>query len=170
MKKYISFITICFLLLVGALASCKSASVPMPTTETNKTVTITETVHDTVFKIEKDNSYYEAYLECVNGKVVINGAISNTISKNGVLQPPKVIIKDNYIKVDCEVKAQELFAQWKSKYIQELTETTNTVPVEVDRGPTFFQELQIWLGRIFLALILLYLGYKYFKSRKIIKT
>jgi hypothetical protein len=52
------------------LASCSSPK-PAATESKTHTITINETVHDTVFTIEKDSSSYKALLECQNGKVVV---------------------------------------------------------------------------------------------------
>lgn len=138
-----------FVVLVGTLVSCKSASVFPPTkTETSSTVTIKEVVRDTVFETQKDSSYYKAWLECQEGKVVIKSKPKKT--KGKYLEPPKVIIKDNYITVDCEAEAQKLFAQWKDIYRATNLQTVITNTVEVERQLTWWQKFQIWCGRIFL--------------------
>lgn len=168
MKKYISILTLCLLLVFGTLVSCKSKSVPFqPTTETNKTVTITETVHDTVFKIEKDNSHYQALLECQNGKVVIKNKTEKQ-SKNGKLEPPSVVIRDNYIVIDCNLKEQELYAKWKEKHKLELTETLSKIPVYIEKELSTWQTIQIYCGRVFIFLIALFLLGLFLKFKKII--
>ncbi len=166
MKKYLFSLVSCFLLIVvGTLLSCKSSSVPLQeSTEKNKTVTITETLHDTVFKIEKDDSYYQAYLECVNGKVVVTKP-TTIPSLKGALQVPKVNIVDNKLSVDCEAKAQELFAKWKSQNKTEATEVIRKIPVPVPRELSFLEKLQIGLARCFLVLILIYFVNRYFKPK-----
>ena len=144
-----------FCLLATTLVACKSAGVvPPKTIETTNTVTKTEVVRDTVFKIQKDSSYYKAYLECVNGKVVLNPQAKPEIKKGKHLKPPKVNIKDNIITVNCEAEAQELFAQWKDIYMATNLQTTITNTVEVERKLTWWQSFQIWCGRIFLAIAL----------------
>lgn len=159
MKKY--FLSLfCLLLVGGTLLSCKSNSVPLQTT---KTVTIKETVHDTVFKIEKDNSYYQALLECQNGKVIIKTK-SEKPSKNGKLEPPVVNVTDNKLTVDCNLKEQELYAKWKSQQIKEIVE----VPVPVEKKLSNWQSFQIWCGRLFLLLFALFCLGVYLKLKKVI--
>ena len=140
---------VCFFFAAGLLLSCKS-SAPVQQLETVKTVTVTETVHDTVFKIEKDNSYYEAYLDCVNGKVVVKSE-KLTPSIDGDLRPPKVDINNNRLTVDCEKHAQELLAQYKATHTNEVTIKEVAVPVPVPL--TNWQVFQLWCGRIFLLLL-----------------
>ncbi|EKT3967130.1 hypothetical protein NTJ12_002211 [Flavobacterium psychrophilum] len=156
-----------FVVLVTTLVSCKSSSVALPSkTETTNNAITKEVMHDTIFKTEKDSSYYRAWLECKEGKVVIK---SNPITTKGnYLQPPKVIIKDNYITVDCEAEAQKLFAQWKDVYTTENHQTTITNTVEVERQLTFWQKVQICGGRIFLLLLLIIVVTSFLRWRNII--
>ena len=167
MKKYFLYLSICLLLVVG-MSSCKSKGVPFqPTTETNRTVTITETVHDTVFKIEKDNSHYQALLECQNGKVVIKSKVEKQ-SKNGKLEPPSVKIEDNKIYVDCYLKEQELHAKWKAQNRSELIETLKKIPIHIEKNLNALQVFQIWCGRIFLVIVFGFIVYGILKFKKII--
>jgi hypothetical protein len=164
MKKYAIILTL-LLLFGAALVSCKSAGAPLQqTTRTDKTVTVTETVHDTVVKVEKDNSYYEALLECQNNKVVVKNVKTATPGKN--VNPPKVVLHDNKLSVDCEARAHELFLQWKARNIS--TEVTTYVdrPVPVEKDLSFLQEFQIWAGRIFLILILAFIAYAAYQLLK----
>ena len=149
----------CFVLFAMLLVtSCNSSKPVVIKTKTETTKTVTETVHDTVFKIEKDSSSYKALIECINGKPKIKDVVHSKSGKN--LKPPKVSLKGNYIQVDCEVKAQELFAQWKSKFIQEINKTQTPVVVY---KLTFWQEAQIKGFRLLTLLLLLFLGYNLFK-------
>lgn len=151
-RSLLSFLFL-FVVLVGTLTSCKSTSISLPTkTEVTNTITTKEVVHDTIFETKKDSSYYKAWLECQDGKVIIKDQAKTT--KGKYLQPPKVIIKDNYLKVDCEAEAQKLFAQWKDIYRTNNLQTTITKTVEVERKLTWWQSFQIWCGRIFLAIAL----------------
>jgi hypothetical protein len=151
-RSLLSFL-ILFVVLVGTLTACKSKSVLPPTkTEVTSTITIKEVVRDTIFETKKDSSYYKAWLECKDGKVIIKNQPKT--AKGKYLQPPKVIIKDNYLDVECEAEAQKLFAQWKDIYKNSEQKTETTIPVEVERKLTFWQSFQIWCGRIFLVITL----------------
>lgn len=169
MKNYIvKMLSVLFLfVLVGTLVGCKTANVFPPTkTETLKTVTVKEVIRDTIFKIEKDSSYFKAWLECKEGKVVIKNQTVKT--KGKFLQPPKVIIKNNELTVDCEAEAHELFAKWKDVYKTENELTKTTIPILVDKQLTGWQTVQIWLGRIFLLLILVIIITVILKHKNII--
>ncbi|BFM42679.1 hypothetical protein CFS9_13200 [Flavobacterium sp. CFS9] len=153
-----------FFVLTMILVSCagKKPVVVQNTITTEKT--ITETVHDTVFKIEKDSSSYNALLDCINGKVVVKDVLRAEPGRN--LKSPKVRIADNFLKVDCEVRAQELFAQWKSTYITQNKQEIKEVPVEV---PVVTNELTSWQekqirGFWLLVAILALLGYLKIKN------
>lgn len=147
--------------LVGALlltfivlASCSSPK-PALTENNTKTITIKETVHDTVFKIEKDNSAYLALLECQNGKVIVKEVTQAEPGR--ILKSPRVRIDNNKLSVDCESRAQELLAHWKSKQINEVqVKTINTT--KFINQLTFWQKLQIWLGRFFILVLSYYIG------------
>lgn len=153
MKKLLSLLFLSFL-LVGTFTACKSKNVPLPTkTEVSNTI-IKEVVHDTVFETKKDSSYYKAWLECQDGKVIISKKSKAEGQKGNYIKPPIVNIKDNILTVDCEAEAQKLFAKWKDIYRTTDTQITHTNIVEVERKLTWWQIFQIWCGRIFLAFTL----------------
>lgn len=161
----------CFVVLATTLVACKSASVVPPTkTETTKTITKTEIIQDTVFEIQKDSSYYKAYLECVNGKVVISPKSIVESQRGNYLQPPKVNIKDNILKVDCTAEAQKLFASWKDTYIKEHQATTEKIPYPVEKQLSWWQKTQMILGDVFLVIIGLFLTVVVLLLTKVIKV
>ena len=146
------------LLIILIVISCRS---PKPVENENKvqTITITETLHDTVFKIPKDSSSYNALLDCINGKVVLKNVIQ--VEPGRTLKSPKVRLDNNKLSVDCDLKEQELYAFWKSKQIKDVQEKTITITKFVNYL-TFWQKVQIWLGRILLiALVFLLLRFVY---------
>ncbi|MBP4139627.1 hypothetical protein [Flavobacterium geliluteum] len=154
-----------FFVLTMTLVSCagKKPVVVQNTTTTEKV--ITETVHDTVFKIEKDSSSYNALLECINGKVRLKEVTQAEPGR--ILKPPKVQITDNILQVDCDAKAQELFATWKSTYIKENKQEIKEVPV-ITNVLTSWQKFQIecfWPLVVILLLVVIWNLIKYkFKS------
>lgn len=166
MKKIFSLLFL-LVVLVGTFTACKSTNVPVPTnTETSSQVDTKIVLRDTIFKIEKDSSFYKALLECQEGKVVVKSNLKTT--KGKYLQSPKVVVKDNYITVDCEAEAQKLFAQWKDVYKSENKTTIQTNTVLVEKELTFWQKVQIWCGRIFLLLLLIIFVSSFLRWRNII--
>lgn len=141
------------------IVSCGSSKPIVLQNETTKT--IIETVHDTVFKIEKDSSSLEALLECQNGKVVIKQIVQGEPGR--ILNSPKVRIADNLLKVDCEVRAQELLAHYKNTH--EANTTIKTLPpIEVNKL-TNWQKAQINLFRIYAVITLLLGAWVFIKSK-----
>ncbi|WP_298307260.1 hypothetical protein [Flavobacterium sp.] len=156
--KLKNVLSILFLfVLVTTLVSCKSPSVVLPTkTETITNSAVKEVIRDTVFEVKKDSSYYKAWLECVDGQIKIKENTKPKFTKGKYLQPPKVLIKGNELTVDCEAEAQRLFAQWKDTFTEKNTSTTTEIPVLVEKDLSWWQETQIWCGRIFLGILALF--------------
>ena len=139
---------------VLVLVSCRSPK-PVLSEEKSKTITIKETVHDTVFKIKKDSSSFKALLECQNGKVVLKNVIQAEPGRT--LKSPKVRLDNNNLSVDCELKEQQLYARWKSQQVNEVEVKTIQTTKFVNHL-TFWQKVQIWLGRILLLILIYYIG------------
>lgn len=140
MKKLI-FITSFFLVV-----SCKSPEVI--TIHETKTKTVTETVHDTVFEVQADSSFYNAYIKCLDDKPLLTHP---EVKPGSNLKAPKVELKDSILRVDCVAEAQRLFASWKAKHIN--TEIIKEVPVEVPRKLTFWQKTLQNLGWLFIIIV-----------------
>lgn len=142
------------LFIILLMISCRS---PKPVQNENKTqtITITETLHDTVFKIAKDSSSYNALLECLNGKVVLKNVIQAEPGRT--LKSPKVRLDNNKLQVDCNLKEQELYAHWKSKQVKDVQEKTITI-TKFTNHLTFWQKAQIWIGRLLLLVLLFLIG------------
>lgn len=148
MKKIINTGCLLFVLTI-LLVSCgsrKSAVV-----QNNIEKTITETVHDTIFKIEKDSSYYQALLDCQDGKVIVKNVSQSEPGRT--LKSPKVRLENNILQVDCEAKAQELFAKWKSTHETEVTTIIKEVPVTTNIL-TWWQQTKIKLFWFFGTILL----------------
>lgn len=153
----------CFVfVLTILLVSCGSTKPVVVKNDTTTIKTITETVHDTIFKIEKDSSYYQALLDCQDGKVVVKNVIQSEPGRN--LKSPKVRIDNNTIQVDCEARAQELFAQWKSTHQTEKIFVTKEVPV-VTNILTWWQQTQIKLFWLFSIILLGLTSWQIIKSK-----
>lgn len=157
-KKLTQWLAI--LLAIVFITACKSEKIIIQKEIT--TDTISETLHDTFFSIEKDSSFYNALLECQNGKVVIKN-VTNTKSGRK-LKTPKVIIEDNQLKVDCFAEAEALYAFWKSQFIKSYKVTE--IPV-ITNELTWFQKTQIYIGRFLIIVLILLILLKLFKFNKI---
>lgn len=164
MKQLKNILTALFLfaLLATVLVACKSSSavlpttVPTPTIDTTTKKVVVVKLHDTIFKTQKDSSFYKAYIECINGKPVINSS-SVTSLKGKNVNVPNVNLKDGQLNVDCQVEAQKLFAQWKDQYTSTHQQIIKKNPYPVQIPLTWWQATQIKLGKVFLLLLVLIL-------------
>jgi hypothetical protein len=151
-KNLLSFLLL-FVLLATTLCACKSAGVVPPTIIETTQTTTKEVIRDTVFQVEKDSSYYKAYVECVNGKAVLKTDKKTTSTPGKNLEPPKVSLEDNVLVVDCVYAANKLFAEWKDVYIREHRQIIKEIHYPVPQELSWWQKTQIILGRIFLTLL-----------------
>lgn len=149
MKKIGLLISSLFVLF--AVVSCSSTK-PTVTEKEIVTKTTVETVHDTVFKTEIDSSTYKALLECRDGKVVVKQVMQAEPGRK--LKSPKVRLDNNELKVDCEARAEALFASWKSTHVQDIQFRINTI-TKFTNKLTFWQQFQIMGFRILSGLVLL---------------
>ncbi|MGC4130072.1 MAG: hypothetical protein QM564_11090 [Bergeyella sp.] len=158
--KQIFFIFSFFLLGSLLFTSCKSKQFPEERNET--IIHKTEFVKDTVLVVEKDSSYYSAYIDCVNGKPVLvqskkqiealnnknpNQAVSAPKSISGrSVKPPTVNIENGLLTVNCEKEAEKLFFTWKQQFIKE--QQINYQPVYREKELTTFQKVKMAIGNI----------------------
>lgn len=117
------------------------------------TKVVKEIIKDTIIKIEADNSYYKAWIECRDGKPIIlnnNPKTKETSqSKNGkYIKAPQVKLEGNVLEIDCEAKARELFHKWKENHTQEVI----TKNIYIEKPLKFWQKGFIWIGGLYLLL------------------
>lgn len=141
-----------FLCAVG----CK-VQAPIARADTVTKTVIQEVIKDTTVYIT-DSAGFRAALECDSlGQVRIR-QIEQYYA--GQFVKPKVIVKDNWLKVDCKIDSGAVYVAWKQR--TETTEqkvTTVKVPPPVNYV-TGWQWAQIWAGRLLIALVVVYAGIK----------
>lgn len=150
----VSLVVVCIALLLMGCSNTKQAINLQPTSVEKVTRTVEDIKRDTILVVEADQSQYVAELAVEGNKIVVKDANIKR-SKQKVLQPPKVQLQGNRLIVDCSVEAQQLFFEWKEQYIKEHTVKEIKIPVAVPLELSVWQSMQIWLGRIFLLLLLL---------------
>jgi hypothetical protein len=143
------------------MVSCSSTK-PSVTDKEVTTIKSVEKVHDTIFKTEIDSSTYRALLECRDGKVVVKEVTQAEPGRK--LKSPKVRIDNNQLSVDCESRAEELFAFWKSTQVQDIQYRTITV-TKFTNILTFWQQFQIKGFHILSILILALIAWLIIKSK-----
>jgi hypothetical protein len=149
----------CCLFVLLTIVSCGSGKPIVLKNETTKTKI--ETVHDTVFKIEKDSSSIAALLECINGRAIIKNIVQS--ESGSKLKIPKIRIADNVLRVDCEAEAQKLFAQYKNTYESE-SKVIQLPPIQVNKL-TFWQQLQIRCFWIYILITVIIAAWVFIKSK-----
>lgn len=153
------------MMLFVSCGSNKQAVNLQPTVTESVTTTVEEIKRDSTLVVEADKSQYVAELAIQGNKIVVKDANIKR-SKNKALQPPKVQLQGNKLTVDCTIEAQELFFEWRDKFIKEFKVKEIKIPVPVPLELSWWQSMQIWLGRVFLFFILTG-GVGYFiKNRK----
>jgi hypothetical protein len=146
---------ILFLCAVG----CK-VQAPIASTDTVTKTVIQEVLRDTTIYIV-DSAGFRAALECDSMGQVRIRQIQDYYA--GQFVKPKVIVKDNWLRVDCRIDSGAVYVAWKQR--TETTEqsvTTVKVPPPVNYV-TGWQWAQIWAGRLLIALVVIYVGFKVLK-------
>lgn len=130
------------------------------------TKTVTEVRRDTVVKVKSDSSYYSAWIDCVNGKPIINTDKTTEIKAGAYMKAPSVKIKnDGQLSVNCESLEQQLkFEITERQILEERLKEKIIVPapkIIKEKIPlTFWQELWIRMGKLSAIICLIYVGIK----------
>lgn len=157
MKSFFNSISILFCLVV--LVSCGSRKPLQPETITD-TRFVKQIIRDTVLKVQADSTYYNAWIECVNGKPVLREpkpAKSQEQSNQNqnpekALQKPKVVLDENgKLTVECRKEMEQVKAQLTDYYESRLKE--HSKPVYIEKPFTWYYKILMWAGGIFLFLI-----------------
>lgn len=147
-----TFIIFTFLMLgCFAFTGCKSKVIPGETKE--RIIIQKEIVKDTILTIEKDSSFYSAYIDCVNGKPVlkeltipVKGKVLPKNKAGRTLAIPNVSLENGVLSVNCQKEAEQKFITWKEKFIQEWNTEKKTVPVP--EALTKFQKIKMIIGGV----------------------
>lgn len=155
MKSFFNSISILFCL--AQLVSCGSRK-PLPPEIITDTRFVKQVIRDTVLNVQADSTYYQAWIECINGKPVLREpkpAKSQEQSKQKpekALQKPKVILDENgKLTVECRKEVEQVKAQLMAYYESRLKERTRSV--EIEKSFAWYHKILMWAGGVFLFLI-----------------
>ena len=158
------------LLLLFCLTGCKTYKEPQPITQKETeivTKTITKTQRDTIIQIKADSSYYEAYIDCRDGKPKIldhSFGKPQKVRPGKNLKPPTAKIDENgKLQVSCESLEQQLtVALWENHILESKLKEKTIIPppVEIEKKLTWRQKLYIRTGQLSILILLIYLGFK----------
>lgn len=137
------------------------------TSNTSTNTTVKEVLKDSLFTTPEATSSFTADVVVdTQGNVTLTNTASTS---NDIIKAPDVKIKDNKLTVDCETYAQEYLAEWIETHSNTITETktVKTITKEVERKPNWWENLETWMGRIFMLLIVVFaIGLIIFKLKK----
>lgn len=153
---YLAFLAIVAALIAMLISvSCSRRSVPIShRTDSIGHLIIRERITDTMIVVREDSSAITYLIECKGERARLVEMLNYEAGR--AIQPPKIVIKDNYITTKCLVDSQAVYARIKATDTTRLM-STKTVIVEVKKEPSPWQWAQIWLGRLTIAILLIYL-------------
>lgn len=171
MKKVVYILLSLFCLAnILLLFSCKTRQIVQPAKTVVSTVekVIKQTTRDTTFIVAADSSFYNAWIECRDGKPVLK---KDTTTKQFSLSPLRLkkpfvtLSEDGQLNIECFTENLELKARINdlTTEINNTTSTVEQIPIEVVKDFTSTQKLFIILGKIFGCILLLLIGYGVFK-------
>lgn len=150
------------MLLFFCIIGCRTYKEPKTTEKETITRTIKEIQRDTLIKIKADSSYYQAYIECRDGKPKIIHPPQTQAGEH--LKPPSVNLDENgRLDVKCEDIQRQLNITLKEKKVLEERLKEKTIippPIEIEKPLSFWQELWIRLGKLSAIISLIYIGIK----------
>jgi hypothetical protein len=146
---------------IALLSSCvtqKRCNKRFPCSGKTDTVTRTdyiETLKDTMIYLT-DSAFAQLYFECdKNGDVLLKKIME---LQSGHYINPKVIFKDKILYVNCNIDSAGILLHYKNILIKDFQKINNTVIVK-ENYFTKWQSFQIWVGRIFMILLILLIIY-----------
>lgn len=119
-----------------------------------KTIFIKDSIviRDTAIIVEKDSASLKALLECDSlGQVRLKELLSYKGEKAKILPP---VIKNNIIKIICEVDSFAVYAHLKDRYKEAVINEKEYIQVETNKI-TLLQGFFIILGKIFAGAIII---------------
>lgn len=159
----IYIIAIAAIILFLCLYAC-TPTIPIASSDTTQKVVYREIVRDTTIFVY-DSAGFAAWLECDSlGQVRIKEL--SDFYAGSLIDAPKIIVKDNYIKIACIIDSGAVYARIKDKYKETATEIKTTV-IQRENYISGFQWFQIWAGRILAVIAFIWIGLKLYRRKKI---
>lgn len=147
---------VALLLALFCLGSC-TRSIPVASSDTIVRTVIRDRVKDTTIYLTDSAALY-AWLECDSlGQARIKEV--EQYYQGRVVQVPKVIIRNNWLKADCRIDSAAVYVAMKLSDTTR-TEKIETVQVVKENYVTPWQWAQIWAGRLLMLIVVVYVGYR----------
>jgi hypothetical protein len=161
-KNMVLYNILSLIAAVLVLGSCRAAKSPTLTRQSK--TTIKEMPRDSVVTIPADGSSFRATLSTdETGNTIIKEVLSVHVGKRA--KAPQVRMKNQILHVDCVCDSANIYLKWKEIHITDSLSETAFIPVEKELNT--WQQVQIWLGRVFLVLFTAFMT-MLLMSRKIV--
>ena len=147
------------IVLIAATAlsvqSCRSSKSLMTSTLNKDSVIIVERLRDSTIILPPDSAWLKAWLQCDStGNVLLQQLESKS---SNIIVPmarlTSIAPSGAILALDCKTDSLEMLITITDRTIKHLQETKTTQYIEVERNLTWWQQTQIYLGRVLLALL-----------------
>ena len=156
--------TIIAMAAILSLQSCCHKLYPHTTEVTEKTESVTETIHDTVIMVQPDSSIIQALIQCDStGRARLqeikalkeSARMQQTISMEPEPQPYKPTV----ITVKATVDSMGIYLSYKERYKEtaQIQKIETVIEKEVN-VLKWWQKLFIWLGIAFCVILILWIA------------
>lgn len=144
---------IIFLAALTAVSCCPKLY-PHKTENTERTVTVTETIRDTVIQVQPDSSIVEALIRCDStGRARLEEI--QTLRQSARVQQT-LSLKDNRLTSKAVVDSMGIYLTYKDRYMQE--QKVQTIETVIEREVNilhWWQKALMWAGGIVIAALIM---------------
>lgn len=133
------------------LSSCSRRQYPQQSTDTVTTITVTETLHDTIITVRSDTSMIQALIECDStGQAYLSEIMQ---LKSAARLHQDIRLQANVLTATADIDSMSIYLTYKDRYrTTETTRTeTNTVTVTTNILKSW-QKLLMFIGALTLII------------------
>ena len=154
---------IIFLAALAAVSCCPKLY-PHKTENTERIVTVTETVRDTVIQVQPDSSVVEALIRCDStGRARLEEI--QTLRQSARVQQT-LSLKDNRLTSKAVVDSMGIYLTYKDRYREEQKVQTIEIVVEKEVNILhWWQKVLMWAGALACLTIVIMVLLKFLRSR-----
>ena len=154
---------IIFLAALAAVSCCQKLY-PHKTENTERIVTVTETVRDTVIQVQPDSSIVEALIRCDStGRARLEEI--QTLRQSARVQQT-LVLKDNCLTSKAVVDSMGIYLTYKDRYKEEQKVQTIETVIEKEVNILYWwQKALMWVGVLSCLTIVIMVLLKFLRSR-----
>lgn len=134
----------------------------------NDSTIIIERVKDTTIILPPDSAWLKAWIQCDSTGNVLLQQLEAQSSKliTPMARVESVAPSGAILSLDCKTDSLEMVIRLKERTIQHLQQSKTTQYIEVERKLTWWQQVQIHLGRVLFALLAAAVFYAIIKLKR----